>query len=459
MAQEMRVDERRIRVFKNEEIASDGPIVYWMNRDMRLEDNWALIHAQDLALVHERPLVVIYNLVPGYLGGTARQYRFKLAALRELADRCEERGIAFELTVEEGVDEVVRLLKKWQAAGVVTDFCPLRLPQTWLKQVGREFEGYVAEVDTHNIVPCWVASPKREVGAYTLRPKINKLLPEFLTDFPKVKKHPWSFSGKRRIDWAALERVEVDESVAPVEWCQAGEKAAQAACERFVRFELDGYATRRNDPNDDGQSRLSPYLHYGLIAPQRVALEVKSAHKPWADKEAFLEELIVRRELSDNFCFYEPHYDRVEAWPAWAQASHAKHAADARDYIYTQGEFERAETHDPLWNAAQKQMVETGKMHGYMRMYWAKKILEWSRTPEQALKVAIYLNDKYELDGRDPNGYAGIAWSMGGVHDRPWPERKVFGVIRSMTFNGAKTKFKVKDYIATWGGEVQGALI
>ena len=192
--------------------------------------------------------------------------------------------------------------------------------------------------------------------------------------------------------------------------------------------------TDRNDPLKNGQSGLSPYLHFGQIAAQRVALEVMGSAGPTDARKAFLEELIVRRELSDNFCFYNPRYDRVDGFPAWARATLDRHRRDPRDYLYTPEQFEQARTHDDLWNAAQREMVRTGKMHGYLRMYWAKKILEWTPSPEEALKIAITLNDRYELDGRDPNGYAGIAWSLGGVHDRPWGERKVFGMIRYMSY-------------------------
>ena len=205
--------------------------------------------------------------------------------------------------------------------------------------------------------------------------------------------------------------------------------------------------TDRNDPLKNGQSNLSPYLHFGQIAAQRVALEVMGSSGPTDARKAFLEELIVRRELSDNFCFYNPRYDRVDGFPAWAQATLERHRRDPRDYGYTPEQFEQAQTHDDLWNAAQREMVRTGKMHGYLRMYWAKKILEWTPSPEEALKIAITLNDRYELDGRDPNGYTGIAWSLGGVHDRPWGERKVFGLIRYMSANGCKSKFDVKGYI------------
>jgi len=205
--------------------------------------------------------------------------------------------------------------------------------------------------------------------------------------------------------------------------------------------------TKRNDPVADGQSNLSPYLHFGQISAQRVALEVENASVDKASRDTFLEELIVRRELADNFCFYTPQYDKFEGFPAWARKTLNAHRKDRRAYSYTLQQFEYAKTHDELWNAAQTEMVKRGKMHGYMRMYWAKKILEWTGSPEKAMETAIYLNDLYGLDGRDPNGYTGIAWSIGGVHDRAWNERPIFGKIRYMSYNGCKSKFDVKRYI------------
>jgi deoxyribodipyrimidine photo-lyase len=194
-------------------------------------------------------------------------------------------------------------------------------------------------------------------------------------------------------------------------------------------------------------SNLSPYLHFGQISAQRIALETYKRKHNIETKDAFLEELIVRRELSDNFCFYNKNYDSFDGFPEWAKKTLNEHRKDKREFTYNLEQFEKAKTHDDLWNAAQIEMVKTGKMHGYMRMYWAKKILEWTETPEEALEFSIYLNDKYELDGRDPNGYTGCAWSIGGVHDRAWTERPVFGKIRYMNYNGAKRKFDVKRYI------------
>jgi deoxyribodipyrimidine photo-lyase len=248
-------------------------------------------------------------------------------------------------------------------------------------------------------------------------------------------------------DWQSLpEELSLDRRVPEVAGIEPGEAAAGRALETFVQGGLAEYPERRNDPIAHGQSGLSPYLHFGQLSPQRVALAVVAADAPPAARDAFLEELVVRRELADNFCFYNEHYDTVAGFPDWARTTLEAHRHDPREVVYSRDVLERGETHDHLWNACQRDMVLTGKMHGYLRMYWAKKILEWSPSPEMAMETAIYLNDRYELDGRDPNGYAGIAWSIGGVHDRAWGERPVFGKIRFMSYAGCARKFDVAAY-------------
>jgi len=248
-------------------------------------------------------------------------------------------------------------------------------------------------------------------------------------------------------DWGAAQRSLRADALSQANWIVPGEAAAMKQLDRFLDLKLDGYEKDRNDPNIDGQSGLSPYLHFGQVSSQRVALEVLRSRK---DIGAFLEELVVRRELSDNYCNYNQHYDDMQGFPAWARTSLIEHEKDRREYLYALQELENARTHDDLWNAAQQEMVRTGKMHGYMRMYWAKKILEWTASPAAAQTAAIYLNDRYELDGRDPNGYTGIAWSLGGLHDRAWKERAIFGKVRYMNFNGARRKFDVQAYIEKW---------
>ncbi|MBM4285204.1 MAG: deoxyribodipyrimidine photo-lyase [Deltaproteobacteria bacterium] len=426
-----------------------GPVVYWMSRDQRVHDNWALLHAQSLASGRRQPLAVVFCLAPEFLGAAWRQYAFMLKGLREVEETLRGRGIPFFLLQGEPVATVSRFLQEVRAGAAVCDFSPLRLVRGWRDGVAAQAKLAVLEVDAHNIVPGWTASAKAEWGAYTLRPKLHRLLPEFLEDFPPLaaQQTPWP-DPPPAPDWdRLLAGLAVDRSIPEVNWLTPGEEAGRAKLEEFIARKLSRYHQDRNNPTLDGQSDLSPHLHFGQLAPQRAALEVSRRAPGGEARAAFLEELIVRRELADNFCLYNPHYDQFEGFPDWARRTLEEHRRDPREYLYHREEFEAGATHDPLWNAAQREMVVRGKMHGYLRMYWAKKILEWSASPEEALATAIYLNDRYELDGRDPNGYAGIAWSIGGVHDRAWPRRPVFGKIRTMTLAGLRRKFAVEAYI------------
>jgi len=440
----------RIRRLTKNDSEGSGPVLYWMSRDQRVQDNWTLIYAQKVALQKKVPLLVVFCLVPEFLGAAMRQYEFMIKGLQELEKSLSKKNIAFQLLRGLPHREIVRTIKKYKIGMVVTDFDPLRIKRQWKEDVGKSVTVPIYEVDAHNIVPCWIASPKQEYGAYTIRPKIKHLLPLFLDAFPRIHRHPYPLmNGPESGKWdRAIRKLKADTRVKAVDWIVPGEKAARRALKLFIEKKLGAYDATRNDPTVKGQSQLSPYLHFGHLSAQKVALAVQASPLPGPVKESFLEELIIRRELSDNFCLYTARYDRFEAFPQWAQKTLNEHRKDKRSYLYTLHTFEGADTHDPLWNAAQMEMVTTGKMHGYMRMYWAKKILEWARSPEEALEYAIYLNDKYELDGRDPNGYAGIAWSIGGVHDRAWGARPVFGKIRYMSHNGCKSKFKVAAYIA-----------
>lgn len=469
---------KRVKILNSKE-GGAGPIIYWMNRDQRAEDNWALLYAQELAVEAKVPLLVVFNLVPNFLGGLARQHEFKLRGLEEVARVLHKKHIPFFLitdaTGKSSAKSINDFVREHNVGAVVTDFFPLRLPRKWVEELRTTLQVPLYGVDAHNIVPCWVASPKLEFGAYTLRPKLHKLLPEFHEEFPPLRTHPHSYTGSiPDIDWSGLLQLASSArgSTYPLSMTP-GAAAAQKQLMHFIADILPNYAQLRNDPNAAQQSGLSPYLHYGHIAPQRVALEVLKAggvsieraidiskNKAKVEKDAvltlqdhvaaFLEELIVRRELSDNFCFYHLDYDSPLGFPDWAKKSHERHKDDAREYLYTKKRFERADTHDELWNACQEELLQTGKMHGYMRMYWAKKILEWTTSAEEAMEIAIYLNDTYELDGRDPNGYAGIAWSIGGLHDRAWFDRPVYGQVRYMNRNGCATKFSVDTYIKTW---------
>ena len=440
--------EARQRVLKDGPFGK-GPVVYWMSRDQRVHDNWALLAAQTLAAQRQVPLLVGFCLVPTFLEATRRQYAFMLKGLKEVAQRLDEHHIGFVLRVGDPAAVIPGLVSDVDATALITDFDPLHIKKCWKAAVKEEISVPFYEVDAHNVVPCWVASSKQEYAAYTFRPKLRRRLQEFLDEIPAVPRHPVRGVPERmQLDWRGLlDRVDIDGAIEEVTWIMPGEDAARTHLSDFCRRGLARYEELRNDPTADGQSHLSPYLHFGQLSAQRVALEVRKAGVPEHAREAFLEELLVRRELSDNFCYYSLSHDSLNDVPRWARDTLSTHWGDPREHTYRASEFEQGQTHDELWNAAQHEMVKRGKMHGYMRMYWAKKILEWSTDPEEAVKTAIYLNDRYELDGRDPNGYTGILWSIGGLHDRAWPERPIFGKIRYMTYGGARSKFDVDAYI------------
>ncbi len=443
----------------------EGTVVYWMGRDMRMNDNWALLFAQSLAIKYRMPLAVVFALPSGFLEATKRSYGFMLKGLHGVEASLNKKNIPFYLLPGLPEKEILRFAATYGVTKLVTDFNPLTVVDQMKNAVAQKINASVYEVDAHNIVPARIVSDKIEFGAYTIRPKIHRLLPEFLDHFPPVRKHPFDWPHEvPRVDWEKADKsLKIDRTVPEVAGIDPGEKSALRRLDQFLASGLSRYDADRNDPTKNGQSRLSPFLHFGHLAPQRAVLSAVQAagrpistiiRKPKKGEEqkshyaaAFLEELIVRRELSDNFTFYNKRYETFDGFPAWAQRSINEHRNDRREKLYSLKQFERAETHDTLWNAAQMEMVQTGTMHGFMRMYWAKKILEWTPAVEEAMLIAIYLNDKYQLDGRDPNGYAGIAWSIGGVHDRAWFDRPVYGKIRYMNESGCRRKFDVDLYI------------
>ncbi len=441
----MLVNPNRIRKLNNIEFSGDS-IVYLMSRDQRAGDNWALIYAQELAIANNSKLVVVFNLLNEFLNAQSVHFNFMLNGLIETAESLAKNNIPLYLTNGRDINELKELLFDLNAGALICDFDSLKIKQNIKNELLKKLEISIYEVDTHNIVPVWIASQKQEFGAYTIRPKINKLLPEYLDEFPSLVFHKQNtiISSDEIIKNI---KITADEFTNANLYYPSGSQVANKRLSNFIQNELFNYNELRNFPELNMQSGLSPYLHFGQISAQRIALEVQKADSNLESKNAFLEELIIRRELSDNFCYYNENYDNFDGFPEWAKITLNIHRNDKREYIYSADVLENAKTHDKYWNAAQKQMIETGKMHGYMRMYWAKKILEWSESPETAIESAIYLNDKYQLDGRDANGYTGIAWSIGGVHDRAWAERPIFGKIRFMNEGGLKRKFNIDDYV------------
>lgn len=441
------MNKRRIRQLNKNEYKK-GAIVYWMSRDQRALDNWALLYSQEFRNEHDASVAVVFCLRKTFSHNSERIVSFMLEGLEEVEKRLAEKNIPFYFLIGEPEKELPKFVETHNVGALVSDFSPLRHNRKWKETIARSIEIPLFEVDTHNIVPCWIASPKQEFGAYTIRPKIRFHLEEFLDSFPKLQKQKQTEIPIQKNDWKKIRQtIATDASVKTVDWLRPGEQAAEDMLQDFITNRLPKYDEERNDPTKNVQSLLSPYIHFGQIAAQRIALEIENVKGYGKAKDAFLEEMIIRKELSDNFCFYNQNYDSYKGFPQWAKDTLEKHVGDKREFTYSLKELEKADTHDPLWNAAQKEMMLRGKMHGYMRMYWAKKIFEWSKTPQIAQKHCIALNDKYFLDGRDPNGYTGIAWSIGGVHDRAWFERPIFGKIRYMNYNGAKSKFDIKKYI------------
>lgn len=437
----------------NQQSVRSGPVLYWMQRDQRAEDNWALLYAQAQAQARGEQLVVVFNLTKQFGDASYRHYAFMLRGLKEVAADLQKRQIPFILLQGDPQETIVQFVKQHSVGELVCDFNTLRFTRVWRENIAAAIAVQMTEVDARNIIPCWQASAKQEYAAYTFRPKVHRQLKDYLTPFPALAIQTIAGTvSATDVDWdALLNSIETDRNVPAVDWLTPGTQAAKLRARGFINEALDQYNEKRNDPNANGVSNLSPYLHFGQIAAQWVAYEVNQVtNVDKESKEAYLEELIVRRELTDNYCYYTPDYDQVSGAHAWAQKTIAEHADDEREYVYERKELEEARTHDELWNAMQTQMVHEGKMHGWCRMYWAKKILEWSPNTQTAIDRALYLNDKYELDGNDPNGVVGVMWSICGVHDRAWNERPIFGKIRYMNFNGAKRKFDVQAYIDTY---------
>lgn len=430
-------------------------VVYWMQRAQRGRDNPALDLAIDVGNELGLPVVVHLGHVPFFPHATARAYAFLFEGVADVAADVERRGSAFAYRPypDHRIDAFAREVG---AALVIGDENPLRETEQWRKTAAERLPMALFTVDADVVVPTSTFD-REEYAARTIRPKIHRVWHEFLVPSEEKKARKRFAAGEaprsEPCDAAALmRRFEVDESARPTTHYRGGTKAGTAMLNDFVANRLAHYHERRNHPEDArGSSLLSPWLHFGHLGPRGVALAAMAADAPDDAKNAFLEELIVRRELAINFVKFNRDYDRYECGHAWALKTLEEALKDTRPVVYTEEQFELAKTHDPLWNAAQLQMVETGHMHNYVRMYWAKKILEWTKHPRDAFDIAVRLNDRYELDGRDPNGYTGVAWAIVGKHDRPWaPARPIFGMIRFMSLASTGRKFDSKAYIARW---------
>ena len=422
-----------------------------MQQSQRADDNHALEYAVQQANRLGQGVLVVFGLMDDYPEANLRHYTFMLEGLQETRRTLARRGI--KMVIQKGAPAEVALKLGRNASVIVCDCGYLRHQKSWRDQVAQQAACRVVQVESDVIVPLRVVSDKAEYAARTIRPKIHRHLADYLIDFrpTTAKKSSLNLNVKgldiENID-AVLQKLKLDRGVPPVtHFFKGGSLRARQIFKNFVHRRLANYVDNRNQPQTDDISHMSPYLHFGQISPLYLALQINRVDSGLqAARDSFLEELIVRRELAMNFAHYAPYYDSYKCLPNWARQTLAEHQKDARDYVYTRRQLENAQTHDEYWNAAMREMRYTGFMHNYMRMYWGKKILEWSKTPEHAFRTTLAINNKYFLDGRDPNSYTGVAWVY-GVHDRAWFERPIFGKIRYMAASGLERKCDIKGYV------------
>ncbi len=436
-------------------------VVYWMQRSIRIAENTALDVAIEAANILALPVVVFFSIIPNYPNANLRHYHFLGQALRDVEEDAAARGVGF-IVRRHPENSLEAFLEETCAALLIGDENPCREPERWRSVLARRLKLPFWTVDADVVVPSRVFG-RTYVLLHHFRPHLKAELPNYLirpSDIPPIV----SWNPPAKLAAFSLQRditegfAKLDRSVKPVETFTGGTHAAFQRLNEFVRNDLRNYEEKRNHPEVKGTSRLSPHLHFGNIGPITIALAAQDAVKRgWATAsgaDKFLDELIGWRELAVLFVRHEPNYDNWECAVPWARNTLTQHAGDTRER-YSFEQLERAGTSDDLWNAAQCEMVQTGWMHNVMRMYWAKKILEWAPDPARAYEWAVTLNDRYELDGRDPNGYAGIAWAIVGRHDRPWFDRPVFGLVRPMSGASLRKKFDAEQYILQNGNAEQ----
>ncbi len=435
-------------------------VLYWSQMNRRVDNNhalqWAIQRANELHL----PVLYYEGLTCTYPEANDRLHTFVLEGVPETARRLAERGIGYCFYLRRRKSDANDVLYRLAAgaACIVTDDYPTFIAAGHNASVPDKLKIAFEAVDSSCIVPMNVLA-KREYAAYTIRPKITKLLPQHLVPCPDVDPAVrWSAATPEFHTTVTAANIaelvascEINHAVAPSISYTGGRLAAERTLNHFLDENLRRYARERNSPASHATSDLSPYLHFGQISSLEIALAAKAhaaEHKLIADE--FLEELIVRRELAFNYARHVQNPGSLSNLPDWVRQTLLKHAADHREPVYGREQFEHARTHDDLWNACQHEMLLRGKIHGYYRMYWGKKIIEWSRTCQDALETMIHIHDRYALDGRDPNTYTNILWCF-GLHDRPWGERPVFGMIRYMGLDGMKRKTGVDAYLREIG--------
>ncbi len=442
--------EARLKPLNKKGICVGRFVLYWMQQSQRAEFNHALEYSVVQANDQNLPLLVVFGLTKKYPDANIRHYTFMLEGLAETQKALEKRGI--RMIVREGHPPDVAFEQSLSAAVVICDRGYLRHQKIWRDELAAKAPCLVLQVESDVVIPIREVSRKAEYAARTIRPGIKKNLDKFLQPVPEISLKVDSLRIQMdELDLSSLETVtrnlDPDREVfAVTPFFQGGTNQARNRFEKFLHENIDQYDRHGNQPQTDDISQMSPYLHFGQISPLYLALKVIESGAEKDARDAFLEQLVVRRELAMNYAEFNPDYDRYEAIPDWAKKTLDEHRDDRRTVSYDLDQMENAHTHDEYWNAAMMEMKYTGFMHNYMRMYWGKKILEWSGTPEQAFRTALYLNNKYFLDGRDPNSYTGVAWLF-GLHDRPFKERNIFGKVRYMAASGLERKCDIKSYV------------
>lgn len=484
------VPSLRIQVINDAPVNTEGDfILYWMTAYRRLHWNFALQRAVEWSKELGKPLVILEALRAGYRWASDRLHRFVIEGMQDNAREAQKAGVIYYypyLEPEMGHGKGLLQALTTCAAVVITDDFPAFMLPAMVAAAAKQVPVHMEKVDSNGLLPMRTASTVFPT-AYAFRRFLQKNLPEHLVQFPA--ENPLQLSNLPRLSFLPAEittrwtpfqlenesvnlaDLPIDHSIKPVRY-RGGMVAAENTLRQFLNKKLARYADERNEPEKDTVSGLSPYLHFGHISTHQIFTDL-AQREQWglhrlspqtdgkragwwgmsAAADSFLDELITWREIGFNMCWQEPHYDQFESLPEWAQQTLNAHAGDPRAYIYTLDEFERGQTHDPLWNAAQMQLVDEGRIHNYLRMLWGKKILHWSESPREALAIMIELNNKYGVDGRDPNSYSGIFWVL-GRYDRPWgPERPIFGMIRYMTSENTAKKYNVAAYIQKYAPE------
>lgn len=443
----------RIKYLNSVGIVDNSYVLYWMVNTQRCEFNYGLEYAIYMSKKLSKPLVVFFGAEVEYQ--YKRHRDFMLEGIRDVAEGLKNKGIRFvvgDCSGEAGVNKLSS-----SAVMIITDKPYIREEVAARDNILEQVSCSFVEVESNVLVPVAVVSNKEEYAASTIRRKLWSQISIGSFDFvEEVVGSDLFFDGYVIEELDLNNEIEIDKDkdkekyknkVKEVELI-GGSVEAHRKLEDFVENKLVNYGLRSN-PSEDWCSGLSPYLHFGQISPVEIYLRMNDVGSSGIDVSGFLEELIVRRELAFNFICYNNNYDKFECLPNWARVSLGKHREDIREFLYSLDELERGATYDVYWNSAQRELVGSGVMHNYMRMYWGKKILEWSPSPEVAFASALYLNNKYALDGFDPNSYAGVAWCF-GKHDRPWRERSIFGMVRFMNDKGLVRKFKMGPYLEKW---------